>query len=40
MKQEWREKEKVNTPMPMASDDDKDLLDDNEAPLIKDTTPW
>jgi hypothetical protein len=40
MKQEWREKEKVNTPTPMASDDDMDLLDDNEAPLIKDTTPW
>jgi hypothetical protein len=35
-KQEWRVKEKVNTPMPMTSDDDMDLLDDDEAPLIKD----
>jgi hypothetical protein len=35
-KQEWRVKEKVNTPAPMTSDDDMDLLDDDEAPLIKD----
>jgi hypothetical protein len=31
--------EKVNTPTPMASDDDMDLLDDDEAPLIKDGSP-
>jgi hypothetical protein len=36
MKQEWRVKEKVNTPAPMTSDDDMDLLDDDEASLIKD----
>jgi hypothetical protein len=36
MKQEWRVKEKANTPMAMTSDDDMDLLDDDEAPLIKD----
>jgi hypothetical protein len=35
-KQEWRVKEKVNTPAPTTSDDDMDLLDDDEAPLIKD----
>jgi hypothetical protein len=29
-------KEKANTPAPMTSDDDMDLLDDNEAPWIKD----
>jgi hypothetical protein len=39
MKQEWRVKEKVNTPAPMTSDDDMDLLDDDEAPLIKDGSP-
>jgi hypothetical protein len=38
-KQEWRVKEKVNTPVPMTSDDDMDLLDDDEAPLIKDGSP-
>jgi hypothetical protein len=36
MKQEWRVKEKVDAPAPMTSDDDMDLLDDDEAPLIKD----
>jgi hypothetical protein len=36
MKQEWRVKEKVDTPTPMTSDNNMDLLDDNEAPLIKD----
>jgi hypothetical protein len=36
MKKEWRVKEKVNTPTPMTSDDNMDLLDDDEAPLIKD----
>jgi hypothetical protein len=39
MKQEWRVKEKVDTPAPMTSDDDMDLLDDNEAPLIKEGSP-
>jgi hypothetical protein len=38
-KQEWRVKEKVDTPVPMTSDDDMDLLDDDEAPLIKDGSP-
>jgi hypothetical protein len=36
MKQEWRVKEKVDAPAPMTSNDDMDLLDDDEAPLIKD----
>jgi hypothetical protein len=36
MKYEWRVKEKANTPAPTTSDDDMDLLDDDEAPLIKD----
>jgi hypothetical protein len=35
-KQEWRVKEKTSTPTLTASDDDMDLLDDDEAPLIKD----
>jgi hypothetical protein len=35
-KQEWRVKEKVDAPTPTTSDDDMDLLDDDEAPLIKD----
>jgi hypothetical protein len=35
-KQEWRVKEKANTPGPMTYDDDMDLQDDDEAPLIKD----
>jgi hypothetical protein len=39
MKQEWRVKEKADTPAPTASDDDMDLLDDDEAPLIKDRSP-
>jgi hypothetical protein len=39
MKQEWRVKEKVDTPAPTTSDDDMDLLDNNEAPLIKDKSP-
>jgi hypothetical protein len=38
-KQEWRVKEKVSVPTPMTSDDDMDLLDDNEALLIKDGSP-
>jgi hypothetical protein len=32
-------KEKVGTPAPTTSDDDMDLLDDDEAPLIKDRSP-
>jgi hypothetical protein len=39
MKQEWRVKEKVSTPTPTTSDDDMDLLDDDEALLIKDMSP-
>jgi hypothetical protein len=38
-KQEWRVKEKVDTPAPTTSDDDMDLLDDDEAPLIMDMSP-
>jgi hypothetical protein len=38
-KQEWRVKEKVDTPTPTTSDDNMDLLDDDEAPLIKDRSP-
>jgi hypothetical protein len=37
-KKEWRVK-KVDTPTPLTSDDDMDLLDDDEAPLIKDGSP-
>jgi hypothetical protein len=37
--QEWRVKEKANTSAPMTFDDDTDLLDDDEAPLIKDGSP-
>jgi hypothetical protein len=35
-KQEWRVKEKANTPAPTTSDDDMDLLDDDESSLIMD----
>jgi hypothetical protein len=38
-KQEWRVKEKATTPAPMTSDDDMDLLDDDESLLIKDGSP-
>jgi hypothetical protein len=38
-KQEWRVMEKVNAPAPTTYDDDMDLLDDDEAPLIKDGSP-
>jgi hypothetical protein len=38
-KQEWRVKEKVDTPTPTTSGDDMDLLDDDKAPLIKDGSP-
>jgi hypothetical protein len=34
-KQEWRVKEKVDAPTPTTSNHDMDLLDDDEAPLIK-----
>jgi hypothetical protein len=39
MKQEWRVKEKVDTLAPTTTDNDMDLLDDDEAPLIKDRSP-
>jgi hypothetical protein len=39
MKQEWRVKEKVNTPAPTTSDNDMNLLDDDDALLIKDGSP-
>jgi hypothetical protein len=38
-KQEWRVKKEVDTPAPMASDDDMDLLDDDKSPLIKNGSP-
>jgi hypothetical protein len=38
-KQEWRVKEKVHAPAPTTSDNDMDLLDDDEALLIKDGSP-
>jgi hypothetical protein len=38
-KQEWRVKEKVDTPAPMTFDNNRDLLNDNEALLIKDGSP-
>jgi hypothetical protein len=36
MKQEWRAKEKASSPALTTSNDDMDLLDDDESPLIKD----
>jgi hypothetical protein len=36
MKQEWRVKEKASTPALTAFDNDMDVLDDDECPLIKD----
>jgi hypothetical protein len=39
VKQEWRVKEKADTPAPMTSDEDMDLLDDDESLLIKDRSP-
>jgi hypothetical protein len=39
MKQECRVKKKANTSAPMTSDDDMDLLDNDEALLIKDGSP-
>jgi hypothetical protein len=38
-RQEWRVKEKTDIPAPTISDDDMDLLDDDESPLIKDGSP-
>jgi hypothetical protein len=38
-KKEWRVKEKASTPVVMTSDDDMDLLDDDESPLIEDMSP-
>jgi hypothetical protein len=38
-RQEWRVKEKVDTLASTNSDDDMDLLDDNEASLIMDGSP-
>jgi hypothetical protein len=35
-KQDWRVKEKTSMPALTASDDDMDLLDNDESPLIKD----
>jgi hypothetical protein len=32
-------KKKASTPAPMTSNDDMDLLDDDEAPLLKDRSP-
>jgi hypothetical protein len=39
IKQDWRAKEKIDTPAPMTSDDDMDLLDDDEAPFFKGRSP-
>jgi hypothetical protein len=38
-KQEWRVMEKTSMPALATSDDDMDLLDDDESPLIKDGSP-
>jgi hypothetical protein len=38
-KQECRVKEKADIPAPTTSDDDIDLLDDDESSLIKDGSP-
>jgi hypothetical protein len=38
-KQEWRVKENIDTPAPTTSNDDMDLLDDDESLLIKDGSP-
>jgi hypothetical protein len=38
-RQEWRVKEKVDIPAPTTSDDNMDLLDDDESPLIKNGSP-
>jgi hypothetical protein len=38
-KQDWRVKEKTSMPTLTASDDNMDLLDNDESPLIKDGSP-
>jgi hypothetical protein len=38
-KQEWRVKEKTSMPTLTTSNDDMDLLDDDESPLMKDESP-
>jgi hypothetical protein len=38
-KQEWRVEEKADIPTPTNSEDDMNLLDDNESPLIKNGSP-
>jgi hypothetical protein len=38
-KQEWRVKVKADIPTPMTYDDDVDLLDNDESPLIKNGSP-
>jgi hypothetical protein len=38
-KQQWRVKEKANPSAPTTSDDDMELLDNDEDPLIKDGSP-
>jgi hypothetical protein len=38
-KQDWRVKEKTSMPALTASDDNMDLLDNDESPLIKDGSP-
>jgi hypothetical protein len=39
MKQEWRVMEKASAPALTTSNDNMDLLDNNESPLIKDGSP-
>jgi hypothetical protein len=39
MKQKWKVKEKINTLALTASDDDMDLLDDDESLLVEDGSP-
>jgi hypothetical protein len=39
IKQEWRVKEKTSMPMLMVSNDNLDLLDNDESLLIKDGSP-
>jgi hypothetical protein len=36
---EWRVKEKTSTPALTTYDNDMDLLDDDESPLVKDGSP-
>jgi hypothetical protein len=38
-KKEWRVKEKTSVPTLTTFDDDMDLLDQDESPLIKDRSP-